>query len=326
MRAAVRIGRYGCPLRHDVATRFDLPYRYPAPRPEEAFRTAHPHIVARREAEGAELAVFAVDGLGQVTHTLLASDRFLILGRHTRCPLRLDDPAVSLRHLVAHWAAAPTPTIRLWDLRTAQPFVTEDATPTSAVVADGILLASVGRYVLIFVPPGLVVAGDAAAAWAALPERRFATARVARDRVPGPFGTVTHTLPPVVFSGDAADPLSPQGEGAHCGPEGAHEGQLVLEGPDGRIERRVTSEQLDRGLLFGRYGRCQLSSDADAALSRVHLLVVRVGDRIWAIDTASTNGTRHNGVPVTASALASRASLLLARRCIVRWVEAGAER
>ena len=304
-------------MRHDVATRFDLPYRYPAPDAADAFRTAHPHIVALAPGQGSQLAVFAVDGLGQVTHTLVAPDRFLVLGRHTRCPLRLDDPAISLRHLVAHWTRDPSPTIRLWDLRTGQPFVTEDATPTSAVVADGVLLASIGRYTLIFVPPGLLAEGDAATAWAALPERRFATARVARGRTPSSAGTVTHTLPPVVFGSDAAC-ASPDAPAA--------EGKLVLEGPEGRIERRVTAEQLDRGLLFGRYGRCELSSEADAGLSRVHLLVVRVDDRIWAIDTASTNGTRHNGVPITASALGGQASLLLARRCIVRWVEAGAAR
>lgn len=60
----------------------------------------------------------------------------------------------------------------------------------------------------------------------------------------------------------------------------------------------------------------------DGALSRVHLLVVRVDGVIWAIDTASTNGTRHNGVAVPACAVSDAASLLLARSCVVRWAAA----
>jgi hypothetical protein len=221
----------------------------------------------------------------------------------------LDDEDLSLRHLVAHWSDEPTPTIRLWDLRTGQPFVTEDGEASSSVVADGVLFARLGRYQLLFVPLDAVAfAADALAAWALLPLRRFASARIAADRVRGRHGresTVTHTLPPIVFG---EEPMT-----------GAAIGQVVIEVPHGRIERRISEEQLDRGLLFGRYDRCQLNLDGDESLSRVHLLVVRVDQRVWAIDTASTNGTRHNGVSVAASALSTSASLLLARRCVVHW-------
>jgi hypothetical protein len=105
-------------------------------------------------------------------------------------------------------------------------------------------------------------------------------------------------------------------------PDGITPTPTSVELPEGRTERWVSDEQLDRGLLFGRYERCQLPLDGDDALSRVHLFVVRVDDRVWAIDTASTNGTRHNGIPVDASALSGTASLLLARRCVVHWAAA----
>jgi hypothetical protein len=266
------------------------------------------------------MAIVAVHASGEIRSAVVGSDRFLVIGRHTRCALVLDDPDVSLRHLVAHWSddTDDGPAIRLWDLRTGQPFVTEDGLPSSSVVAEGVLFASLGRYQLVLVPlDALAWADDADGAWAHLPVRRFASARVARDRVRSPDrrdSTVTHTLPPVVFASE---------EGAGWAARGLPaSGRLVVELPEGRTERWVSDEQLDRGLLFGRYERCQLPLDGDDALSRVHLFVVRVDDRVWAIDTASTNGTRHNGIPVDASALSATASLLLARRCVVHWAAA----
>jgi hypothetical protein len=302
-------------MRQDVATtRFDAPYP-DAPSAADAWRFAWPRLAD--ELGGArtrqEMAVLAVDAEGQVLHTLVAPDRFLVIGRHTRCGLRLVDPDVSLRHLVVHWAPAPSPTIRLWDLRTGRPFFTEDAQPSAAVVAEGVLFASVGRHMLIFVPLPAPVAADAASAWAQLPRRRFESARVARHRIPGTgpqTSTVTHTLPPLVFGTEPGDVV-------------AASGRVLVELPEGRTDRWISEEQLDRGLLFGRYDRCQLAIDGDDGLSRVHLLVVRIEDRLWAIDTASTNGTRHNGIAVSASLLGAHASLLLARRCIVHWAEAG---
>ena len=76
----------------------------------------------------------------------------MVLGRHTRCDLVLDDADLALRHLVAHFGAGPVPTVRLWDLRTAQPFVTEDGQESSAVVAEGLLFCTLGPVTLLFVP------------------------------------------------------------------------------------------------------------------------------------------------------------------------------
>ena len=309
-------------MRSNAATIvFDQPLRDPVPAPAEAFSIAWPRIAAMRatlrDTDGPRMAVIAVHSSGAVREAVVSADRFLVIGRHTRCALMLDDPEVSLRHLVAHWSDEDGPTIRLWDLRTGQPFVTEDGLPSSSVVAEGVLFASLGRYQILFVPLDAVAwANDAEGAWALLPHRRFASARVASDRVrsidPNRDSTVTHTLPPIVFG---AEPMTGS-DGLSCG---CATGRVVVELPDGRTERWVSDEQLDRGLLFGRYDRCQLALDGDDALSRVHLLVVRIEGRIWAIDTASTNGTRHNGIPFDASALATSASLLLARRCVVHW-------
>jgi FHA domain len=51
---------------------------------------------------------------------------------------------------------------------------------------------------------------------------------------------------------------------------------------------------LDEGVLLGRYERCDThgTSVIDVyGISRVHILVIRIDDVIYAVDTASTNGT-----------------------------------
>jgi hypothetical protein len=79
---------------------------------------------------------------------------------------------------------------------------------------------------------------------------------------------------------------------------------LVCEGdePIGRLEIRsqigaetvvVGAAAADRGVLLGRYERCDvdgLRSLAHARISRVQCLLLRVDGTMYAIDTASTNG------------------------------------
>jgi pSer/pThr/pTyr-binding forkhead associated (FHA) protein len=52
------------------------------------------------------------------------------------------------------------------------------------------------------------------------------------------------------------------------------------------------------GILLGRYDRCDTHGATVVShhgISRVHLLVLRIGDGIYAIDTGSTNGTFRTG-------------------------------
>jgi hypothetical protein len=287
-----------------------------APSVERAYHALHP-LLQQRHAErkkAPQMLVAAVAPDGSVRSALLAEGAFLVIGRHSQCTLQLDDPNVSLRQLVVHWSQeSGVPLIRLWDLHTGRGFSTEDGRLTRAVAAERLLLGSVGRYTLAVLPIGPEVPlDDPRLAWASLPERRFAAARLAseRPRGGGRDSTDTHTLPPVVFG---ADPVL-----------GRVAGMMRVEGTDGNTECRISEDQLERGLLFGRYERCQLAMVGDHMLSRVHLMVVRVGEQLWAVDTASTNGTRRNGAPVSASPLQGAASLLLGRECLVRWKPAPA--
>jgi len=72
------------------------------------------------------------------------------------------------------------------------------------------------------------------------------------------------------------------------------EGSLLIEGDD-RIEQISASPSaLRRGLVIGRYSRCDNTVELGEEclrLSRVHALVVSEGEGVWVVDTASTNGS-----------------------------------
>ncbi len=52
---------------------------------------------------------------------------------------------------------------------------------------------------------------------------------------------------------------------------------------------RLGSEALRRGVIFGRYSRCD-TVFRDKNISRVHLLVIEVDGEVVGVDTSSTNG------------------------------------
>lgn len=71
---------------------------------------------------------------------------------------------------------------------------------------------------------------------------------------------------------------------------------------------------LDEGVLLGRYARCDTHGasviDIDGN-SRVHLLVLRIDDVVYAVDTASTNGTYLAGEEVRIARLSGGTGLVL---------------
>ena len=76
------------------------------------------------------------------------------------------------------------------------------------------------------------------------------------------------------------------------------------------------------GLLFGRYARCNLELDHDR-VSRVRLLLVRDGDQVLAIDTASSNGTAAQGEPFKVRRVDAATVFSLAGEIALVWSEAG---
>jgi hypothetical protein len=228
-----------------------------------------------------------------------------------------------LRQLVAHArCAAPgaAPAIQLWDLNTLQPFITEDGQPNVAVLAEGMLYASVGPYALLFVPtqgpsepPWPARAEEA---WKALPPREFlerhtpnATRlqRPQRVRADGRDNyTPVHRVGPLLLLGQDEGPQDAWGE-------------LVLRAGGMREYHRISLRRLEQGVLLGRYDRCGIALAAVVPLSRVHLILVRMGEDVLAIDTGSTNGTWRGREKIETTTLGDPDSLTLATDLQLHW-------
>ncbi|MFE8603679.1 FHA domain-containing protein [Archangium violaceum] len=291
-----------------------------------AFISAHDRLrglayIARRPAV---LAV-AVDGHARVIEAVIVeSGHSLVIGRHTGCGLRLTSGDVSLRHLVLHAqsdAPSTSPVIRLWDLNTEQPFLTEDGQPNVAVSAQGLLYASVGEYALLFLPtrgPSEPPWPERAEqAWYALPPRQFIDRRSpgaprllhARSQMAEERGDYTN----IVRLGPLRLLL-----GEHEGP-GAAWGELRLESEKKKERHRVSLERLEQGVLLGRYERCGILLAELGQISRVHLLLVQVGAHLLAIDTASTNGTWRGSSHIETTPLEDSDSLELGDELLLHW-------
>ena len=295
--------------------------------PRESFIVAYDRIatlakVARRPS----VVVAAVGPYGQVIEALLVEDRrALVVGRHTRCGLRLDEKAVALRHLalLVRYDEQGTPVLHLWDLNTGQCFVTEDEQLNSAVIAEGAVYAAIGPYALWMVPSGGVAGkgwpAQAEAAWSALPPRQFLDRRTPRTLAGAPQPrlsaerqerdpehSIVTVLGPALFL-DGCDDEMPWGE-------------LRIELANRKQKNRVSAERLEHGVLIGRYERCGIAlSDGQNKVSRVHLLMVRIAGEIWAIDTASTHGLWRDRHRVGAAVLANPDELTLGNVAIVGW-------
>lgn len=282
--------------------------------------------------------VAAVDVHARVCEAVVVeAGHSLIIGRHTHCGLHLQEHTIALRHLALH-ASAETPeaapTIRLWDLNTGQPFRTEDGQPNTAVIAEGPLYAVVGGYALLMVP----TRGPAAApwptqaeeAWRSLPPREFidrrspeaARRRRTADRRPDGRDYVTDISRVRAEYDDHRTSVSRMSSLMFLGEEAALGDawcELRVEWGQWAAKHLLSLDHLDRGVLLGRYERCGVNLSQVPGISRVHLLLVRSGEDVLAIDTASTNGTWRGGKALKTAALRDPDRLQLSDTLRVSW-------
>ncbi|MET0405003.1 MAG: FHA domain-containing protein [Cystobacter sp.] len=275
-------------------------------------------------ARGPTVLGVAVDEHLQVVGSVdIEPGQSVTVGRHTACGLHLPSESVSLRQLVVYaqsGAPGAPPDIRLWDLNTQQPFFTEDGEPNGAVIARGLLYVAVDGYALLFMPTrgfsGRAWPEDAEAAWSQLPPRQFIDQRsCSTDLGPPPRPRGAGQPPPSrIIRVDAPKPLSGQDR-----PESAW-GSLRLVGAGQREEHYISLSRLEQGVLLGRYDRCGIVlASSGLGLSRVHLLLIRMGDEVLAIDTASSNGTWRGPVEVQTTALEDSDSLELGESLLIHW-------
>ncbi len=220
---------------------------------------------------------------------------------------------------------------RIIDLRTQAAFHDENGRRYEGLVAEGPLFVRCGNYALLCLITGDPTAWPERAddAWACIPERVYLQAdeaepdRWRRKRRPRPRRE--RRKPRRAQDGDLGsdpavvviDPPRSRSSGlrldrqaaitlvqGELGPVRAHTRLVAAEEePLGSLHLRVgdtvhdvvVGEQaLRRGILLGRYERCDIDGSkllTNANISRVHLLVVEIAGRVYAIDTASTNGT-----------------------------------
>jgi pSer/pThr/pTyr-binding forkhead associated (FHA) protein len=262
-----------------------------------------------------------------------------VAGRHSHADLVLADPTLSLRHVsvIVHPISSYDPGCLAYsviDLRTPTAFHDEHGRHLDAVCVEGAAMLRVGPYALYFLSTGDPSAWPELAtdAWAMLPDRVYVDERAAEPdqwrrravRLVGPVPSsrrrsqITMLPGPVPFQGDG---VLREGE--------APLGDLVVwsDGPDGR-RIRIGASAARRGVLLGRYDRCE-SSDvfAHPAVSRSHLLFIVVADRPWFVDLSSVEGTYlgNDARPrVHALAATDEMAVVVGRdRAVVRWLPHG---
>ena|GEM_PF-936548 len=236
-----------------------------------------------------------------------------VVGRHNRADLYLhNDASVSLRHLlvvldpIRDCSASTDVRYRVLDLRTEIAFADEHGSNVEAVTAEGPAFLRCGSYALLCFTTNEDAhwPRDPADGWACIPERVYLQKRDAepdrwqRDVQSAAFEhtgerdvsrassariTLVGTNPGPVAAG--AELLSP-GEAAL--------GRLHIRSRRRKERLVVGTSAADRGILLGRYSRCESNARSVLrrdSISRVHMLLIRVAQELYAVDTASSNGT-----------------------------------
>lgn len=270
------------------------------------------HFTALRAAHTAQphegVLIAAVDGNGLFdahAHLRLPASGIahLIVGRHERCDVVLSrDSDVSLRHMLvrATRSANGTLHLRAIDLRSRVGLLSEDGKRCEALASKGPLFLQIGSYVIFLLPTGPHVkpwTHEADETW-----RGFAPRN--QEILPPPQPLKSRAAPganAVRLATITIQSSSPQA------------GDLTS-------THAVWSDQLERGILVGRDDRCSHGGLEEGNLSRVHLVLLSVDDEVWAIDTASTNGTRvFSGPPFRQMLLTGETHLVLADALALRW-------
>ena len=262
--------------------------------------------------------------LGQSAHRTV--------GRHSDCDLRLTgNPMLSLRHLlVSAWIEDDyRPKLRVLDLGGEIPLRLEDKSHCAGFEADGTILASLEHHSLFFLfDDGDRWPKDPYEAWERLGSRQAG----ARD-LEGRDGAFERTVrpqirllsepqrqnsPSVTATGTVVVHLDRAADLTDLPPDSS-EAIGFLRLPGDRFVR-LTPADLSRGVLVGRYDRCELGPNRfsdSPTVSRVHLCLALDPTGLWAIDTSSTNGTWCDGEQITAMRMGEQTELVLGNETIV---------
>lgn len=300
------------------------------------FARRYPIIKKALECHRAQgLLILAFDdqetALGQAwLAASLDRTRVAILGRHGMCGVAVTErhPAVSLRHLAVLVRAISHSEVRvrILDLHTRIGFSDEAGRVLQAVTCEGSLFLDVGGVKLaLLVTDDGPLADDPAAQYACIPDRVFLEERrgTASDPEPRQAGAPDDGGPSISVVRSMPGPLA--AAGPLCGDGDRPVGTLIVRSSAGVVRRSVGAAVLARGLLVGRYARCDVgvTGHQESQLSRVHLLIIRDGDHLLAVDTASINGTHVGGRAILAYRLEDGTTLDLGGELQLVWHQEG---
>lgn len=292
---------------------------------EARFCAAHAEIRRRCERQREPgVALFALGPDGVLAQGLVRASssgcRALIAGRHTQCHVQLAAPQLALRQLaliVLRWRQGEPVRLRLVDLRTRDPVRDERGAPLGALEASGPLSLLCGDDVLFVCPVGptaeVVWHDDPRRCWAALPRRVYVDSRLdgLGERPGSSSPAAIGRIQTIVQTRPGPAPIRQR----MVTDEESALGQLTVRCGDRTVVASLGPRALRRGVLLGRYDRCDVDRVAvlqDSAISRVHLMLCLVDDQLWAVDTASTCGSAHAGQLFAIHPLSSGDSLALA--------------
>ena len=219
-----------------------------------------------------------------------------IVGRHSECDLVLDGAGLSLRHLALIVPPLTGEPLRfsLHDLRTSTGLRGALGQPMGGAHVVGAGFFAIGSYALFCAATGAPERWPelASEAW------RLATGRTTALRIVRPDERRAddqswHERPASVSV--IRGPI--RTDARLLAPTEARICTLAVSAGARRERLALGDAALDRGLLLGRYSRC----DGDGIwqsdeVSRVHLLILRVDGEVFAFDTASTNGVYRDPV------------------------------
>lgn len=289
----------------------------------ELFVGAYARFSARcREVEEPGLAVIAVEErTGRAAGLVRLCARVerhvaAIVGRHDACDLYLAGcDRLALRHLaivldpVTSWAAGDKGVrFQILDLRTNDGFLDEHGRQLRGLRCDGPAVLRAGGHAIFVLPLGDPTDWPMSPndAWECLPERvyfdeidHFAQGSMPRlHALRQPRSCMFHAVVnPDIRRSTITRTHGPRETSEGLAEDGDVAGVLELIGPSYRETIRIGADALKDGVLLGRYARCDGAGGLadDTSLSRVHALLIQVGDHVLLVDTASSNGTWDQG-------------------------------
>ncbi|MBN2723147.1 MAG: FHA domain-containing protein [Deltaproteobacteria bacterium] len=260
--------------------------------------------------------------------------RDVIVGRHENCDIHLaDDSSLSLRHLLLRFYGTKTEDcgcVRILDLNTSAGFFDKSNTKVAGLTSNGtVFLRASQSYLFIIRVEGNEENYDTFdAMWSSLPEQS-----IKEDLDTDSSDTrISITVRPrlKLLSNSESRAIScitrVPGPTHYEIPDLGDRrifGFLFTDSNRGELTINLSAEQLSKGILIGRYPRCEIADEKitmSKNISRVHAMLLLDLTGLWIIDIASTNKTRVNDLLYNSFKIEKTTKFVLGGEKEFRWI------